>query len=174
MSLTLWLILSYGVVLIFGVLLHFTHGWLKNGFLLHIFSAVNESTWEHMKLSYIPMFFITLLQYIAFGYDHQNFWVVGLITSVTATALIPILYYPIKAVIGKEVTVVSISLYFVCVLLAYLLEYYLLMKEIVLLPWYIGIIGLFALLFLFGIFTYFPPQFFIFKDPVGKRYGDPV
>ena len=38
------------LVLISGVLLHFAYEWSGNNPLVGAFSAVNESTWEHLKL----------------------------------------------------------------------------------------------------------------------------
>jgi hypothetical protein len=36
-------------IIIFGSLLHFTFDWFKNFWLVGIFSAVNESVWEHLN-----------------------------------------------------------------------------------------------------------------------------
>ena len=40
-----------------GALLHFTYDWSGGTVLAAAFSAVNESTWEHMKLLFFPVFF---------------------------------------------------------------------------------------------------------------------
>ena len=42
-----------------GVLLHFLYEWSGGNTLAAAFSAVNESTWEHMKLLLIPVLFYT-------------------------------------------------------------------------------------------------------------------
>ena len=53
---------------VLGVLLHFTYEWSGNNPIVGLFSATNESTWEHLKLLFFPMlsqqFFITLLKFI--------------------------------------------------------------------------------------------------------------
>ena len=43
-------------VMILGTLLHFTYEWSGGNLLVASFSAVNESTWEHLKLLFYPMF----------------------------------------------------------------------------------------------------------------------
>lgn len=35
---------------VLGVLLHFTYEWAGDNAVVGLFSAVNESTWEHLKL----------------------------------------------------------------------------------------------------------------------------
>lgn len=47
---------------ILGTLLHFTYEWSQNNAIVGLFSAVNESTWEHLKLLFFPMFFLTLFE----------------------------------------------------------------------------------------------------------------
>lgn len=39
---------------ILGVLLHFTYEWSGDNPAVGLFSAVNESTWEHLKLIFFP------------------------------------------------------------------------------------------------------------------------
>ncbi len=38
---------------IFGTLLHFTYEWSNQNLVVSLFSAINESTWEHLKLLYV-------------------------------------------------------------------------------------------------------------------------
>ena len=42
-------------VFILGTLLHFAFEWSNQNALIGTFSAVNESTWEHLKLLFFPM-----------------------------------------------------------------------------------------------------------------------
>ena len=49
------LIIGTIFVLITGILSHFVYDWSGQNFIVGFFSPVNESTWEHMKLSFFPM-----------------------------------------------------------------------------------------------------------------------
>ena len=49
-----YLIFSIIFTFILGTLLHFTYKWSEENAIVGIFSAVNESTWEHLKLLYFP------------------------------------------------------------------------------------------------------------------------
>ena len=58
-----WVILVEGLVIsILGSILHFTYGWSRGNKFVAIFSAVNESTWEHIKLALSSIFGCTLIE----------------------------------------------------------------------------------------------------------------
>lgn len=48
-------ILSTVFILILGTILHFTFAFSNNNHIGGVFSAVNESTWKHLKLLFFPM-----------------------------------------------------------------------------------------------------------------------
>ena len=56
-----------------GVLLHFLYEWSGGNTLAAAFSAVNESTWEHMKLLFFPMFVFSVFQVCIMGRNYPNF-----------------------------------------------------------------------------------------------------
>ena len=49
---------------ILGVLLHFTYEWSGDNPAIGLFSAVNESTWEHLKLIFFPMLLLTMIEFL--------------------------------------------------------------------------------------------------------------
>ena len=72
------LILNFQIIstifsMILGTLLHFTYNWSNNNLLVGVFSAVNESTWEHLKLLFFPMLITTILGYFYIGNNIPNF-----------------------------------------------------------------------------------------------------
>lgn len=166
------LIISFFLVSIFGVLTHFLHKWIRKGFIVHIFSAINESIWEHMKLSFYPMILITFSQSLVPDFYFPGFWGVSALVILAATVLVPLLYYPIRHLIGREIPAVSISLYFVCILIAFILEYLLIKAKFDLISDQIAFLMLFATFLLFAVFTYYPPRLPLFKDSIFKKYGE--
>ena len=52
-----------------GTLLHFVYEWSGGSALAAWFSAVNESTWEHMKLLFVPLFLFSVVQVCVLGRD---------------------------------------------------------------------------------------------------------
>ena len=55
MKIKTWQIITIFICLILGILLHFTYEWAGENIIVGIFSAVNESTWVHLKLAFYPM-----------------------------------------------------------------------------------------------------------------------
>ena len=81
-------IFSLIFVFAFGTLLHFTYQLSRNNLFVGLFSAVNESTWEHLKLLFFPMLFMSFLGYFVFKKRYYNYLcikvksiVLGLIAS---------------------------------------------------------------------------------------------
>ena len=52
--------------IILGTLLHFTYEWFNKNTLIAAFSSINESTWEHLKLAFIPMLITTIIGFFKF------------------------------------------------------------------------------------------------------------
>ena len=60
-----WEIVGLLWTLAAGNLLHFVYDWTGQSVAAGLFSAVNESTWEHMKLLAVPWILFSLAEYIA-------------------------------------------------------------------------------------------------------------
>ena len=53
---SLWQFAGFALSSLAGTLLHFLYDWTGNLVAVAPFSGVNESTWEHMKLLFWPLF----------------------------------------------------------------------------------------------------------------------
>ena len=60
---TIIFIFSIIFTLVLGTILHFTYTWSNNNPFIGSFSAVNESTWEHLKLVFFPMLITVFIGY---------------------------------------------------------------------------------------------------------------
>lgn len=154
-----------------GVILHFLYGWTGESAFVASFSAVNESIWEHMKILFFPLFFFALVQNRYIGNDYNNFWCVKLLGTCFSVALIPILYYTLNGAFGMMPDWVNIAIFFVCAALCYILETWLFRKNIISCNAGKARTILWVVAFLFVVFTFFPPQFPLFKDPLSGTYG---
>ena len=63
-NLLLWLFGGFVFTALGGVLLHFLYDWSGQSILIAPFSGINESTWEHMKLIYYPMFIFSIYKVV--------------------------------------------------------------------------------------------------------------
>ena len=98
-------IISTIFVIILGTLLHFTYNWSNNNPLVGIFSAVNESTWEHLKLIFFPMLITIVIGTIYYKDDYENYLCTktkGLLISLVTTCIAIVITYNQKLALQKK------------------------------------------------------------------------
>ena len=156
-----------------GSLLHFVYEWSGGSVLAAVFSAVNESTWEHMKLLFMPLFLFSMVQVCFLGRNYPNFLAVRAVSTLTGLALIPILYYTYTGVLGFHVMWADIAVFFLADLGAFLLDFRLLRRSRFSAPWQqlLGLAVLWALSFCFVWCTFRPPHLALWRDPATGLYG---
>ena len=170
-SFKLWEFVGFGVTALGGTILHFLFDWLGEAAWIAPFSGVNESTWEHMKLLFWPMFLFALLQSIFFK-DRADFWCIKLRGILLGLALIPFLFYTYNGVVGKSPDWINITIFFLSAAVAYLYEVRLYQKKNLRCRQSkrgLALLCLIALLFV--IFTFRTPMLGVFKDPITGAYG---
>lgn len=174
-SVGLWQLVGFAVTSLGGTLLHFLYEWLGEAVWIAPFSGVNESTWEHMKLLFWPMFVFALVQSLFFR-DRKDFWSIKLRGILAGLLVIPVLFYTYNGVIGHSPDWINIAIFFVSAAAAYLYEMKLFGRTDGegadgrgrLSP-HLAVLCLIGVLFI--IFTFKTPEIGIFKDPIGGTYG---
>lgn len=156
--------------MILGTLLHFTFEWSNYNSFIALFSAVNESTWEHLKLLFFPMLLATIIGYFFIGKNIPNFICAKLIGILTAISFTIIFFYTYTGIIGNNFAFIDISIFFVAVLLGEYVTYKFLLSDFSCNK-KISILILALLLIFFTVFTYIPPKIGLFKDPVKNSFG---
>ena len=53
MNIKKWQIFASIFCLILGTILHFTYEWFNYNVIVGLFSTINESVWEHLKLLFL-------------------------------------------------------------------------------------------------------------------------
>ena len=171
MNILILFLLSFFVLTILGSLAHFTHGWFKKGILLHIFSALNESTWEHMKMLVAPTILVGILQYVFLDKGYINFFNSILILLIIELVTMPLLYETLKKLVKKVPFPITILIFFLSIIFGLTAEYLILTNGVVIFPEVWSFVLVLLIVSLFGIFSYSPPRSFLFKDPITGRYG---
>ena len=156
--------------IIFGIILHFAFNWSNNNLLIASFSAVNESTWEHLKLIFFPMLTTIIISYFYLEDDFKKYLSSKTIGILISISFITIFFYTYSGILGYNLGIINIVSFIISVILS---EYatYLLMKSNFLCNTKTSIIILIALLVCFILFTYYPPKIGYFKDPINNTYG---
>ena len=156
-----------------GSLLHFVYEWSGGSLAAAVVSAVNESTWEHMKLLFVPMFLFYVVQACVLGKNYPNFLAVRAVSIVTGLTLIPVLYYTYTGAWGQMRDWANIAVFFLAALGAFLLDCSLLRRNRLSSPWQqvLGLVMLWALAFCFVWCTFRPFHIALWRDPLTGTYG---
>ena len=170
-SIGLWQLMGFATTSLVGTLLHFLFEWLGEALWIAPISGVNESTWEHMKLIFVPMFIFAIVQSFFFK-DRNDFWCVKLRGIILGILLIPVLFYTYNGAVGKSPDWINIAIFFISAAIAYIYETRSFNNKNLVckskkLPF--GILCFIALLFV--VFTFWTPELNIFKDPLTEAYG---
>lgn len=166
----LWQFAGFCLSSLGGTLLHFLYDWTHQSLLIAPFSGVNESTWEHMKLLFFPLFVFALVQNRYFK-EYSSFWCVKLVGIVTGLLAIPVLFYTYNGAFGPSPDWINITIFFVSAAIALGFETTLFQKNT--LPRFprVSFFFLCAIGILFVLFTFIPPQIPLFRDPLTGQYG---
>ena len=170
-SIGLWQLMGFAVTSLGGTLLHFLYDWLGEAVWLAPFSGVSESTWEHMKLLFWPMFLYAIAESIFFR-EREDFWCVKLRGIILGLLLIPILFYTYNGAIGPSPDWLNITIFFVSAAAAYVYETRLFFSgRLYCRNQNLALAALCGVALLFVIFTFRTPKIGIFKDPLTGTYG---
>ena len=167
----LWQLFGFAITSLGGTLLHFLYEWLGEATWIAPFSGVNESTWEHMKLLFIPTFLFAIAESFFFR-DRDDFWCIKLKGILLGISVIPVIFYTYNGVIGPSPDWINISIFFLSGAIAYIYETRQFNNEITVCknP-RLAISILCAIALLFTVFTFITPGIGIFKDPQTGTYG---
>ncbi|MCS7127589.1 MAG: DUF6512 family protein [Thaumarchaeota archaeon] len=165
---------AIGAVFIFfaGAALHFTFEWSGHNVFVGLFSAVNESVWEHLKLAYFPAVWLGLVQYALLRKHYPNFFA-GKATGVFSVPVIIVVgFYGYQAIFRSHNLAYDIGLFVFSVVVGQFVSYKMVVKygnrsPPQLLP----VIALAAYAVAFFAFTFEPPRLEPFRDPITGEYG---
>ena len=167
-SVVFWQAIGFVFTALMGTLLHFLYDWSGQSFVVGLFSAVNESIWEHMKLLYVPMFAFAIFERRFI--KSRNFWCAKLIGTVVGLLLIPVIYYTYTGAFGVFADWFNIAIFFISAFLAFYIETKLLKseKEFCISP-FACLIVLISIGVIFVSFTISPPDIPLFCEYLARN-----
>ena len=113
-----WETVGLLVVLAAGNLLHFVYDWTGQSPIAAPLAAVNESTWEHMKLFITPWVLWSLVECIALR-GHGALLPARGLGLLAGLAAIPALFYTYQGILGRGIMWVDVLIFQLAVLLAF-------------------------------------------------------
>ena len=166
----LFCVLGFVGICLFGAMFHFVYDWCNHNKFISLFFAVNESTWEHIKMGLLPAFIWAIIGLFTVQCNNYNFGVFVAFSSIIV--LIPAMFYGYKCFTKRNILLFDIAIFIVAVGLSMFFAYLIFNAPVFANVFnIIGIIGYSLIILSFLALTFFPPKFFLFIDPNTLDYG---
>lgn len=154
-------------IVLAGSLLHFVFEWSGSRTWVALFAAVNESTWEHLKLAFYPAVLFSIVEFPFFKDMTKNFLVAKTVSFYVMPISIIILFYGYMLVLKEDSLFWDILTFILAIAAGQFVSYRILISRK--LPELIqkaSVVFLVLISLSFLLFTYFPLHNFLFKDPI--------
>ena len=137
-----------------------------------LFSAVNESIFEHMKLLLFPMLLFAFIEAKYIGEEYDNFWCAKLVGILVGVGLIPVIYYTYTGIFGVNADWFNITIFFITAAVSYMVETRLIKNgRCLCIQPNLAKFILVMVAAVFIVLTFFPPKIPLFEDPMTATYG---
>ena len=159
------------IISVVGTLFHFLYELSHHNKIMALFAAVNESTWEHIKIALTPTILYSLYDGFCYG-TNPNYFFAKVLSLLTIIVVIPLIFYSYTGIIKRHVLIIDILSFYIAIALSQFLFYTILKMPA--LPFTINYLGAVGTFIVFGIYmtaTLFHVKNFLFKDPLTKEYG---
>lgn len=171
-SLSSWQLSGFVFTSLIGTLLHFMYEWSGESIIVGLFSAINESIFEHMKLLFFPMLLFAVIEAKFVNEEYDNYWCAKLMGILVGVGLIPVIYYTYTGIFGVNADWFNIIIFFITAAISYIVETRIMKNNLCrLIQSNLAIFILIIIAAVFIIFTFFPPKIPLFKDPITGTYG---
>ena len=172
-KLLIWEIGGFIFIGLLGASLHFTYELSDfSSNVVAYFSAVNESTWEHLKMVFFPGLVFALIEF-TYVRDKVNNYIVAKTASLLIMPLvIAVGWYIYAPIVGRSVFPVDLALFYLAVFIGQFVSYKFLTRPPLDSKYKNYAIGVFLILFLaFSTLTFYAPQVFLFEHLDLKNTG---
>lgn len=173
---TQWIMWGIPFIFFLGSILHFVYDWSGNNAFVGIFAPVNESVWEHLKLTFWPTLLWWLWGYYRFAkrviFSLKQWLFPGLISLVAAPIFIVSFYYTYTGAFGIHSLFLDILSLLIGIIIAQLVALHFYRHSALnACNLYLALAILVLLIAIFIIFTFSPPHIPLFRDSRTGLYG---
>ena len=171
----LWIILGIPIIFLIGSLMHFAYDWSGQLTIVGIFAPVNESIWEHLKLSIYPTFLWWIIGFFSFNDDDVStyrWFTCCVISVIISPIVITSFYYTYTGALGIHSLFLDIFSLFLGLFIAQYLALHIFNKsKITKIHFYLSMLISVLIITSFTLFTFSPPKLPIFMDSSTNQYG---
>ncbi|MBR3132195.1 hypothetical protein IKG33_02190 [Candidatus Saccharibacteria bacterium] len=159
------------VIAVVGTLAHFIYDWSGKNKIIGLFTAVNESTWEHIKIALTPTILWSLYDGFIYGFN-PNYFCAKLMSLIVLVFFIPLVFYSYQKISHKPIFMIDIATFFIAIILSQL-TFYVIINLAPMWPifQYLSCILTFVFFGCYMTLTLEPLKNLIFKDPLTGKYG---
>ena len=165
------LILSIIIISVVGTIAHFIYELSDHNKVVGLFGAVNESTWEHIKIALTATILWSLVDGFMYG-TNPNYFLAKLLSLLTIIFLMPALFYGYQFLFKKDYAIINILIFYIVIIASQLLfNNVISLNPVNFIGQYLACIGTFVVFGCYMTLTLMPIRNFLFKDPITKKYG---
>ncbi len=165
-------IIGIPVIYLIATFLHFTYTLTGGSALSILFSAVNESVWEHVKIFAVGFTLWSLIELLWLKPPFKKFVTTKTLSLYFLSLSIIVFFYSYNLFTDSPILWLDLASSFILVILTQYISYRLTLSDNKISDYFPVAIMLLMLFYLmFFSFTLFPPKIDIFRDPVTGMYG---
>lgn len=166
-----WEMIGIFWIILVGSFLHFTYDLSGNLKLVAIFSPVNESVWEHLKMGYFALVFFVIIEYPILKNQAKNFFTGKLIGIIAMDLFIVIAFYSYKYITGSDSFIFDVASYMTGAVICQFASYNIIKRNSFksiekIAPYLFMAVGI-----MFIYLTFYTPKLPIFQDSNTGEYG---
>lgn len=171
-----WILLGIPILSVLGSFIHFIYDWTGNLVVVGVFTPINESVWEHLKLTLYPTILWWLIGYFIFKrkctISKEQWFSSAAVSVITCHLVILSFFYTYTGALGIESLILDIFSLFLGIIIGQCLAIHTYkFANFNTLTYFIAIIVFIFLGLIFTIFTFIPPHLPLFMDSVTGKYG---
>ncbi len=154
-----------------GFFLHFFYELSKYSRIVGLFSPINESPWEHLKMLFYPFLIFTIILHCITKRNSQNLIFANSICVFIGMLLIIALFYTMHGALGTQFFLLDIVNYLFSTAFTFFLCMYFVKNNTFSINNTLGCLVFVFMFLIFTILTFIPPRIPLFQDPNTKSFG---
>lgn len=169
MKIKTWQIITMVICIILGIILHFTYEWSGENVIVGLFSAINESSWEHLKLIFYPMVLMAIIGYFIIGKRTNNYWLAQTMGIITACIFTIVFFYTYTGIIGTNFAWLNIGTFILAIIFGQCVTYKISISRKLYNAELVSVFFLIILFLSFILYTFNPPGIALFEAPIIQK-----
>ena len=159
-------LIGFFVVVVLGIAFHFLYDFSNHSIIIALFSPINESVWEHLKLLFYPYLIYTIFEYYLTKNTYSQLILYKFYSSLLGMLTILVLHYTYTGIVGKENVLVDMCIFIISIGVSFCTSYYYVSKDLENRQTKrLGIFLHITMSLLFTLFTFYRPNLPLFEPP---------